>query len=347
VRILIHNTNTINQIDSGIWDDLSAGMPFQSHAWHQFGEKVLADCLPIYLLAYQNEALIGRAVFWITRNEPLPKSVGWLRMVLLPILRTYPLLICRSPIAQTSGLLISPKVDDSRDVVAALIDAALVHGRQKKCSALVLDYLSQSQEKDLPLYIRTLKSTYPGNILYNDYTDFNHFLTRCNKKVRQNYHRTLRELENIQVTIHSHKHAEHIQGLLPLIRNVERQHDALPSPWVKFLLQYMEMVDGTLLLALMHGRVIGCMLFLEDGDGQIATAFGRESDLLYVYQGLFYEGLRMAMHHKVKHLRWGSGADEFKHKIGFLPEDNGVIAFTFSQPFLRKLSSKFLHLSWS
>jgi hypothetical protein len=84
------------------------------------------------------------------------------------------------------------------------------------------------------------------------------------------------------------------------------------------------------------------LLLLEDETGQIATAFGREEDLPYVYLLLFYEGIRTAMEHGIKQLRWGSGAYELKRRMEFKLEDNAEIAFTPVQPFVRKLAQRIM-----
>lgn len=346
MSIIVRHVNIINQIDAEEWNSISPEMPFQSHAWHRFGEKVMEDCLPIYLLAYQDGALLGRAVFWVTRNEPLPRSVGNLRTFLDAALFRYPLLICRSPIAQTSGLVIARNVENPKEVATALIEAALTHGRQHHCSILVLDYLSREQKTYLPPELFSMESPDPGHILCNEWTDFHQYLSRGDKKARRHYNRTLRELEGIQVNIQPCKQAEQIDEILPLIRNVERQHGAPSNPWMKPLLENMSMVDGTLLTATAAGHPVGSLLLLEDGPGQIATAFGRDQDLPYVYLGLFYEGIHTAMDHKVKVLRWGSGANEWKRRMGFKPEDNGVIAFTLIQPFTRRVFNRIMPLFW-
>lgn len=333
--------DTINKINAEEWDGLSAGRPFQSHTWYKFGEQVMVGNSPVYLLAYQNNELIGRFTFWVTPNEPLPQSLGYGRVILNPIMQRWPLCICRSPIAQTSGLVISRMSEDPNQVIRILIRAAIEQGRYHKCLALLFDYLSSTEKEMFPQGIHPMQAANKGNILYNTWEDFDQYLARGDKKARRHYHRTLREIEGLHVRIERKQSADNISEILPLVRNVEKQHGAPPNPWIESLLRNMETVKGTFLTASSaDGKIVGCMLFLEDGDGQIATAFGRQQDLPYVYLGLFYEGIRIAMERRVKYLRWGSGAYELKRRMGFTLEDNDAIAFTFLHPLLQNLYDK-------
>lgn len=344
--ISVQVTTSIDKINVEEWDDVSAGIPFQSHSWHQFGEKVMADSTPLYLLAYLRDRLVGRATLWITRNEPLPQSLGHMRRVLSPIFRKWPLMICRSPIAQTTGMVLVENLDDPKGVVEALVATALAQGRHHGCAALVMDYLGRREKEYLPPAISIMESPYPGNILCNEWKDFDQYLARGDKKARRHYHRTLREIEELQVTIAHRSKAEKIDEILPLVRNVEKQHGAPQNPWIENTLINMEMGNGLLLAATMNDRLVGCMLFLEDGNGQLATAFGREPEMPYVYLGLFYEGIRTAMEHNIKFLRWGSGAYELKRRMGFRLEDNGLTGFALVQPFLWKSVQMIMKLTW-
>ena len=71
----------ISDIDALAWDQLSGQSPFQSYHWFTFGERVMSDCPPVYLLVYANNLLIARAAFWLVRNEPLPKMPAPVRLL--------------------------------------------------------------------------------------------------------------------------------------------------------------------------------------------------------------------------------------------------------------------------
>lgn len=340
-NIVIQIVNSITQIDSKEWDEVSVGFPFQEHAWYQFGETVMGDCEPVYLLARMNGRLVGRASFWIIRNEPLPQFAGPWRPFLRYILRSRPLLICRSPLSNTAGLVISKTIREPGKVVDALIGFALTEGRRRKCSFLLFDYLGTYECGLLPLSFSVMEAPEPGNVLRNEWNNFEDYLARGEGKARRHYNRTVRELEKLNVKVKAVAPEDYERQILPLVHAVERQHGAPPNPWTVGMLHHMKMANGIFLAAIMNERLVGCMLFLESGDAQISTAFGRETGLPYVYLMLFYEGVRAAMQHGVKELHWGSGAYELKRRMGFRIEDNGVMAFTPIHPFLRKLMNWF------
>src|SRR6266446_147376 len=98
--------HSVTEIDPASWDQLSAGRPFTSHQWYRYGETVLADCEPTYLIAYQQGQPIARATFWRTANEPLPLESVVLRQTIQPLIKRWPLMICRSPLSSLSGLVL-------------------------------------------------------------------------------------------------------------------------------------------------------------------------------------------------------------------------------------------------
>src|SRR5436190_24023645 len=108
--ISIKTTFSIHEIDAELWNQPSGDIPFQSHQWYAFGEQVMSDCRPVYLLAYMDGTIIGRASLWLVRNEPVPKMLGLLRGPAMRIIQHRPLLICRSPLAYTDGSAIIENV---------------------------------------------------------------------------------------------------------------------------------------------------------------------------------------------------------------------------------------------
>jgi hypothetical protein len=100
----------------------------------------------------------------------------------------------------------------------------------------------------------------------------------------------------------------------------------------------MEMVKGTFLTASINEKIVGCGLLVEDNNAQMASALGLSGDIPYVYLMLVYEGIKLALEHKLHLLRWGSGAYDVKQRLGFIPEDNSVSAFAPIHPFAGKLA---------
>jgi len=163
------------------------------------------------------------------------------------------------------------------------------------------------------------------------------YMTSGNKKDRQHYKRVLREAEKLGIKIDRHLLAENIEDALALIRNVEQDHGALPNPWARQMLEHMQMVNGSLLTATIDKQLVGCGLIFEDNESQMTSVLGLAKDVPYVYFMLLYETLKMAFEHKVRTLRWGSGAYEVKQRLGFSFEDNSSLIFTAVNPHLQKV----------
>jgi len=337
-EINIRIANSISEIDATEWNNLSSDLPFQSHSWYAFGERVMGDCEPIYLLAYLHGKLLGRGCFWVIRNEPLPQYAKRWRFVLKPMLQKWPLLICRSPLSYTSGLVLPEDMVMRKEVIDLFVHTALAQGHQKGCSFLLFDFLSKEENGQWPADLWVLEMPGPGTVMYNTWQDFDDYLAHGNKKDRQHYKRTVREAEKLHITIKRHVHVEVGSKVLALIRNVESQHGAPHNPWTVSMIQNMEMVKGTFLIATIDEKIIGCGLLLEDNNAQMASALGLSGDVPYVYLMLVYEGIKIALEHKLNLLRWGSGAYDVKQRLGFIHEDNSLSAFTPIHPVTQKLT---------
>src|SRR5215213_7145769 len=124
-EIDIRIAKSISEIDADEWNNLSAGLPFQSHTWYAFGERAMSDCEPMYLLAYLHGKLLGRGCFWMIRNEPLPQYAGKWRLVLKPLLQKWPLLVCRSPLSYASGLVLPEDTVMRKEVIDLFVNTAL------------------------------------------------------------------------------------------------------------------------------------------------------------------------------------------------------------------------------
>ena len=317
--------STIHSIEPAVWDQLSAGRPFQSHRWYTFGERVMADCPPVYLLVYEENRLIARACLWLVRNEPLPpKFPAPLRAVVSALLRRWPLLICRSPMANTSGLIL-PDTAPGASTLPELTEAALGIGRQHGASLVLFDFLNESEAQDWPSGFKTAKLPSSGTVMENRWQTMDEYLAHGNKRSRQHYKRSLREAEKLGIQLTRLTRATDVDTALTLIRNVERKHASPPNPWMRGLLENIEMANGSWLEAHIGDRLVGCGLIFEDNGAQMTTALGLAENESYVYFLLVYASLEAAFEKKVLWLRWGSGAYEVKKKFGFeLERDNFV-----------------------
>lgn len=331
--ICIQIAGSIQEIQADEWNTLAAGRPFQSHSWYQFTEKVMLEsgCRSIYLLSYRNGTLTGRASLWVVHHEPI-LFAGRLRAFLKSLLRRFPLLICRSPFSNTSGLIAADQ--ETRD---ALVDAAVQQGKQVGCLALLLDYLSNADAAAVPGRFHVADVPKPGTVLVNSWESFDEYLASGNKKDRQHYKRVLRKAGELGIGVRKETSAHNIDAIAEMVHATERNHGSEPNPWTKGLLAHMEMAGGILLVATRNGELTGCGLLFEDNGAQLATALGHTQGSDYTYFLLAYKAIEVAFGQAVKTLRWGSGAYEVKRRLGFMPEDNGRYAFVFTHPLVTKI----------
>ena len=331
----IKMVSSIQEVASSAWDRLSKEQPFQSHQWYAFGERVMSDCPPTYLLAYANDELIARASLWLIRDEPVPKMPGPMRQMAKAMIKRWPLLICRSPLSFTTGLAI---MDDARqaNILSAFAETALAAARQQGGSFVIFDYLGKTDAHGWPHDFSVISASEPGTNMENRWASMDEYLASGGKKNRQHYKRVLREADKLGIHINRDSRVEGIDEALFLIRNVEQSHGAFPNPWARKMLEAMEMVNGLFLTATIEKRLVGCGLLLEDNASQMTCLLGLADDVPYVYFMLVYESLKIAFEHKVRLMRWGSGAYDVKKQLGFSVEDNGLLSFAAVNPFLRK-----------
>jgi predicted N-acyltransferase len=335
-KIDIKTASSIHEIDAGLWDELSIDKPFQSHGWYGYGEQVMADCPPVYLLAFSNGALIARACLWLVGNEPVPKTLGPVRNIAVTMLKRWPLLICRSPLSYTTGLVFANNMSQP-EVLSAFSEAALYESNVRRASFVIFDYQSKAIANEWNHYFSVISTPNPGTHMENHWGTMDEYLMSAGKKNRQHYKRVLREAERMGIKIERHLNVENPDVALQLIRNVERRHGALPNPWAGRMLENIPMVNGSFLTAKIDNQLVGCGLALEDNSAQMTSSLGLAENVPYVYFMLLYESLNMAFEHNVRLLRWGSGAYDVKLRLGFTLEDNDFLAFAATSPYLQKV----------
>ena len=132
----ISTANSISEIDETSWNSLTVNMPFQSHHWYQFVEKVLGeDACPTYVLFKRNGQPAGGASFWLVRDEPIPFD-SILGKTVKFVFQHWPPLINRSPLSGTSGLIITD-TQPRGDIIREITQIGLRLRREKKASMLL------------------------------------------------------------------------------------------------------------------------------------------------------------------------------------------------------------------
>jgi len=332
----IETFDNIQQIEAAAWDQLSNGKPFQSHRWYVFGEQVMADCPPLYLLAYKDQVLVARAAFWLIRNEPIPELPVWLKNLVMAALKRWPLLICRSPLANLTGMVFSENAPRD-EVCLAFAREALKISRQQGASFVVFDYLTEGETHGWPAPFTASQVSDPGTIMLNRWESLESFLESGNKKDRQHFKRTLREADKLGIKLSQPSCVTDLDRVLELVRNVDHRHQNAPNPWVRNLLKNFGEVQGTWIEAHIGDRLVGGGLLLEDNGAQMTTTLALDDNVPYLYFMILYTGLEVAFKNHVRMLRWGSGAYEVKKQLGFELEYNNYLSFCASSSLLQKV----------
>ena len=314
--LIVKTYKSIQEIDPAIWDGIVAGRGFQSHNWYTFGEHAMADCPPTYLIAWDGEKAVASAALFRVQNEPLPlPKVA--RRFMASVLKRRPLLVCRSPLADTSAMLLPG--EPLRDhALVALTEAAQDEFKKQRCSFLVFDYLLTEQLKypAWPHGYEPITVSEPGTFMPIEWESFEAYLDAGNKKDRQHYKKTLREADENGIVLSRHKTVPDLDAALALVENVSIWHGSAPNPWTRGLLENFSMIDGTWLEIHRGDKLVGCGAVVRDNRFQLATALGLEDDVPGGYFLLLYAALEEAFRHNVRLVRFGSGAYDVKRRLG-------------------------------
>ena len=324
----IQKFKSIHEIEPEIWDRVVTGRGFQSHRWYAFGEKAMADCPPTYLVASDGDTPVASAALFSIKNEPLPlPKVA--RRFMASIFKRRPLLVCRSPLADTSALLL-PGEPLRDEALTALTRFAQEEFKKQRCSFLIFDYLLTEQLKypSWPSGFEPITVSEPGTYMPIQWESFEAYLEAGNKKDRQHYKKSLREAEENGLVLTKHKTVSNVDEALALIENVSIWHGSAPNPWMRGLLENFSMIDGTWLEIHKDGKLAGCGAVLRDNRFQLATGLGLEDDVPGGYFLLLYAALQEAFEHNVRLVRFGSGAYDVKRRLGLHLEDTNHIMVT-------------------
>ncbi len=320
-KLNVQAFNSINEIEPEVWDRIAAGRGFQSRQWYQFGERAMADCPPTYLVAWDKKTPVGGVALFKVYNEPLPlPEVA--RRFMASIFKQRPLLVCRSPLADTSALLL-PSTPLREAALTVLAQAAHEQFKQQRCSFLLFDYLLTEQLRypTWPPGFEPITISEPGTYMPVEWESFDEYLESGNKHDRQHYKRGLREAEKNGLILTKHKTVSDIERALKLARNVSIWNGSAPNPWIRGLLENFSMIDGTWLEIHKDKKLVGCGAVVRDSNFQLVMALGLEDDVPGGYFLLLYTALQEAFEHKVHLVRFGSGTYDVKRRLGFHLED--------------------------
>jgi predicted N-acyltransferase len=315
--------HSVQEVGREAWDRLSKNRPFASYRWYRFGETVMADNLPVYVILSQGKEAIARATFWLRRNEPIPVSSAMVRRLIEALLRRRPLLICQAPLVGASGLILPepPLRDDALRTIARI---ARDQARKLRASFVAFVYLEE-QEARLPGWpdaFGAVDLPDPGTRLDVVWPDFDGYLQSLSKKSRRQYRTNCRNAvqQGIEVSCQSLAtglDADVQEQALAMVRDVERHYGSPPDPWARGMYEQAGMVDSAWLAARIEGRLVACSLLVGDGGIWRWALLGRQYDVEYAYFQLAYEAIRHVVETRGQVLFGGTHSYETKRRLGF------------------------------
>lgn len=313
---------SILEISSETWDQIAAGRGFQSHSWYSFGELVMQDSPPTYLVVWEGDKPIAGAALFRIKNEPLPLP-KIAQEFMSSILKRRPLLMCRSPLADTSALLLpgEPLRDEVLPIIAS---AAQEEFKKQRCSFLVFDYLLTEQLKypSWPAGYESITVAEPGTYMPMEWESFEAYLDNGNKKDHEQYKRILKETAENGIELSRHKTVSDVDTALKLIENVSIWNGSAPNPWTRNLLKnFSLMTDSTWLELRKDGKLVGCGAVLRDNKFQLTTSLGLEDDVPGGYFLLLYAALQDAFENQARLVRFGNGSYDIKRSLGLRLEN--------------------------
>lgn len=339
----IQIVHSVEEIGREAWDCLSGNRFFASYRWYRYGETVLADNKPIYIVLSLGGRHVACATFWLRRNEQLPVSSKTARRLMASLLRRRPLLLCKSPLVSASGLILpDPPLRDA--ALETIVHTAYDLARRHRASFLGCVYLGghEAEYAGWPNTFAAVRVPGPGTRLVITWPDFESYLGHLSKSMRKDYRRHHNRATDLGITVKRHPvtkalNSNTLEQAMVLIQNVDKHHDSPPHPWAWSLLENAHTVDAVWLTAEIEDRLVGCGLLLGDRSARFLALLGLDYGVQYVYFQLFYAALRCVIEEGTLVLRGGSGAYEMKQRLGFQLEGNNHAVFAGIGPVFQKL----------
>jgi predicted N-acyltransferase len=298
----------------------------------------------VIALLYEGDRLVGRAFCALTRYANIHLSSRVVSLALDVLLRRYPVLLCQSLLRNYDGLLL-PQGQES-EALRTLSQELYRQAESSRASFVVLGYLGETHCQiagQIPGLATVTMS--PGTLLTLNCASFEEYIKNLDSPLmRRNVRRTLREAQRSGVElIGSHEFAQHTPRLHELAKNVLAHHKNY-QPYLFgedfFRLVEQECADhSVVILARIRGEIVGSALIFHDQGVMTWFLLGLDYRFDDVYFCLIYETIRYAIEHGITAIRGGTGAYDFKHRLGFQDVPTGV-AYTSPSPVLRALASK-------
>lgn len=315
---------SLHEIDPVEWDSLNASVPFAGWKWLKLVESLYKSYEPRYVLLYERGRLVGRALANFSQQTDVPISSAWARRVVQAVLARHPLLVCQTPIANSGGLLL-PRGDEPRALSAiyrALSDVA----REGNTSFTILGWLKESEKRIIEpkggyRFLQMDRAT----TLHIRWRTFEDYTASLGKSMRKDMRRHNNRAADLSIAVERvQRYTQHSAHLSQLMKNVLVRHGSLNAdPYAANALAAFERDlpnNSIMLLARAGEEIAGCGLLLHDQGVMGLAMLGLDYTHQYVYFQLFYEAIRCAIESGMSVIRGGSGAYEFKQRLGFCEE---------------------------
>jgi hypothetical protein len=311
--------NSAEEIGEAAWNALSAGRPFQSYKWYRFGETVMANAKPTYVTLSERGQAIARASFWRIGDEPL--APGWVAT----FLKHWPLLICRSPLSSTPGLIQTITCETTLEEFSKIGRRLR---RQERCCLLIFDSLDTATARAIP---RTAHYCFgnQGTILHMPGNSFDEYVGSLPRKKQRDIWHNLRKIEERGILVTRHQTVDDLDEAESLYRALEARKGTVRNHWVRSMWTNMAMVNGTWIAARdSTGRLLASGTAYEDNGAQLELNMGHDTTP-YAYLAVLYESIRLGLEHGVQSFYWGTSTYELKRRMGFTSFENDSVAIAF------------------
>jgi hypothetical protein len=326
--------HSVEEIGEEAWDSLSEDRVFSSYKWYAFGEKVLVNCPPTYILLSRGGRPAARATFWLKRQEWLPITSKPARFGAERLLERWPLFTCEAPLISISGLLL-PETDDQTVLLEKIALTARELAKQTHAIGTIFSYIpaNEARQAAWPKSYSPISYSDAETSLELDWVDFESYIKHLAKSTRRNIKLHNKAADELAIAIKTHSSVTALDEAINLIQNVETHHKVGHRPWTRAMLQNAGMVESQWISAWCGDHLAGCCSIFGDGTARTATLLGLDysySQWIHVYYQLIYAVVRCAIESGCKLLYGGGGAYELKRRLGFrrLPDDYLMIEAT-------------------
>jgi predicted N-acyltransferase len=340
---LVQIIDDLGSLQNEIWNSAAPQAAFHDAQWMRFAQQIIKDFRPLCALLMEGEQVVGTASFVLSNDPGVTLESGFGRYILQTLLKRYPLLLCQTPIANKSGLVLP--VGHETEGLLALDSAVRAHIGRYHTSFLVYGWLSEAEkvsfERSGKYNVVALDSGMSLKIQWANFEDYHKTLSRT---MRRNVKRHDKAATEMGIRLErTHHFAHETPHMMQLVHNVWQHHGndfAFPYRDDMFATVERDLPNNSIMIfARQHDQIVGLGLLIWDKDVMTWAMLGLDYSVRYVYFQIIYEAIRVAIDLGIKTIQGGTGAYEFKRRLGFT-EQPSQVAFGASLPILRWFANR-------